>query len=172
MEHVRESFTQSPQKSTIKASVEDFTETSEVHSIPSALKPDEKAKGQSFCEEMQLRIETEGFIESLVFSSDEATFHLSGKVHKHNVRIWALENPNSYVEHVCNFPKVNVFCTISHEKVYGTFFFFKVTATGNSYLDMLQLWLLPQLEQDIKGLIFQQDGAPPHYHLDVRNEMN
>ncbi|KAJ4437089.1 hypothetical protein ANN_17224 [Periplaneta americana] len=45
------------------------------------------------------------------------------------------------------------------------------TVAGNSYLDMLQLWL-PQLEQDIEGLIFQQDGAPPHYHLDVRNELN
>ncbi|KAJ4435043.1 hypothetical protein ANN_23616 [Periplaneta americana] len=48
----------------------------------------------------------------------------------------------------------------------------KATVTGNSYLDMLQLWLLPQLEQDIEGLIFQQDGAPPHYHVDIRNELN
>ncbi|KAJ4429906.1 hypothetical protein ANN_22110 [Periplaneta americana] len=40
------------------------------------------------------------------------------------------------------------------------------------YLDMLQLWLLPQLEQDIEDLIFQQDWATAHYHLDVRNELN
>ena len=49
-------------------------------------------------------METEGFIESLVFS-DEATFRRSGKVHKHNVKIWALENPNSYAEHVQAPPK-------------------------------------------------------------------
>ncbi|KAJ4438895.1 hypothetical protein ANN_14849 [Periplaneta americana] len=47
----------------------------------------------------------------------------------------------------------------------------EATVTDNSYLDMLQLWLLPQLEQDI-GIIFQQGGAPPHYQLDVKNEMN
>ena len=104
--------------------------------------------------------------------SVEATFHLSGKVQKHNIRIWALENPNSYVEHVRDSPKLNVFCAISHEKVYGPFLFFEATVTGNSYLDMLQFWLLPQLAQDIESLIFQQDGAPAHYYLDVRNELN
>ncbi|KAJ4438966.1 hypothetical protein ANN_14920 [Periplaneta americana] len=69
-----------------------------------ALKPDDNAKRQSFCEEMQLRMEIEGFIELLVFG-DEATLYLSVKVHKHNVRIWALENRNSYVEHVRDSPK-------------------------------------------------------------------
>ena len=26
--------------------------------------------------------------------SDEATFHVSGKLHKHNVRIWGSEHPH------------------------------------------------------------------------------
>jgi hypothetical protein len=48
----------------------------------------------------------------LVFS-DEATFHLSGKVNRHNVRIWGTENPHATVQHERDSLKVNVFCAIS-----------------------------------------------------------
>ncbi|KAJ8875944.1 hypothetical protein PR048_023852 [Dryococelus australis] len=109
VEHVRESFMQSLQKSTATASGElDIPQ-------PTALKPDDKAKRLSFYEEMQIKMETDGYSKSLVFS-DQATFHLSGKVHKHNVKIWGLENPKGYVEHVCDSTKLNVFCAISHQK--------------------------------------------------------
>jgi len=39
--------------------------------------------------------------------SDEVTFHLSGKVNRHNVRIWGTENPHEIVEHVRDSPKLN-----------------------------------------------------------------
>jgi hypothetical protein len=44
-------------------------------------------------------------------------------------------------------------------------FFTETTITGIVYLDMLQQFLIPQLdEDDQEGRIhFQQDGAPPHY---------
>ena len=44
------------------------------------------------------------------------------------------------------------------------------TITGIVYLDMLQEFLIPQLdEDDQEGRIhFQQDGAPPHYLGEVR----
>ena len=37
--------------------------------------------------------------------------------------------------------------------------------TGSNYLDMLQLLPEPQLQQDgiLASVIYQQDGAPPHY---------
>ncbi|KAJ4430933.1 hypothetical protein ANN_19526 [Periplaneta americana] len=144
VERVRESFRRSPQKSTVNASRELNIPQQTVWKILrkslkfhpyrlqllQALKPDNKAKRQCFCEEMQLTMVTEDFIESLVFS-DEGTFHLSGKVHKHNVRIWALEKPNNYVKHVRDSPKVNMFCAISREKMYGPFFFVEATVTGN-----------------------------------------
>ena len=38
--------------------------------------------------------EDEAFLKRVCFS-DEATFHVSGKLNKHNVRIWGLENPQS-----------------------------------------------------------------------------
>ncbi|GFW31127.1 hypothetical protein TNCV_2577091 [Trichonephila clavipes] len=35
--------------------------------------------------------------------------------------------------------------------------------TGSAYLDVLQLWLFPQLEEsEPSNFIWQQDGAPPH----------
>ena len=73
---------------------------------------------------------------------------------------------------MCATTPKNVLCVTSHEKVYCPFFFFQARVTGNSYLDMLQLWFLPRLEQDIEDLIFQQDGPQHHYHLNVRNELN
>ena len=37
---------------------------------------------------------------------------------------------------------------------------------------MLQNWLLPQMSEDSEKFIFQQDGAPPHWHRDVRRFLN
>jgi hypothetical protein len=50
----------------------------------------------------------------------------------------------------------------------GPFFFAKQTVTSHSYLDMLQLYAVPQLEQQGAEVILQQDGAPPHYSVIVR----
>jgi hypothetical protein len=50
----------------------------------------------------------------------------------------------------------------------------ETTITGIVYLDMLQQFLIPQLdEDDQKGRIhFQQDDAPPHYLEEVREYLN
>ena len=32
--------------------------------------------------------------------------------------------------------------------------------------------MIPQLQQEINNYIFQQDGAPPHWHRNVRNYLN
>jgi len=76
------------------------------------------------------------------------------------------------MEPVCDLPKVNVFCAVSSCEVYGPFFFVETTVTSINYLDMLQLWLMPQLEEDGEDFIFQQDGALPHFHFDVRAHLN
>jgi transposase len=70
----------------------------------------------NFHTEMQERCEEGGFRENLIFS-DESTFHISGKVNKQNVRIWGTENRRATVEHVWDFPKVNVFCAVSCNKM-------------------------------------------------------
>ena len=83
-----------------------------------------------------MQMETDGFVESIVLS-DEATFHLSGKVNRHNVSIWGAANQQVIVEHVRDSPKINVFCAISYRKIYGPFFFPERTINGN-IADMLQ----------------------------------
>ena len=40
-----------------------------------------------------------------------------------------------------------------------------------TYLDMLQEWLFPQL-QDEPNFIWQQDGTPPHWHNYIRAWLN
>jgi hypothetical protein len=49
------------------------------------------------------------------------------------------------IEHQSDSPKVNAFCGVSREKVHGPFFFTEATVTGDSFLEMLENWLLPQL---------------------------
>jgi hypothetical protein len=39
----------------------------------------------------------------------------------------------------------------------------KKTVTAMTYLNMLQLYLLPQLEDHQPNVVFQQDVAPPHW---------
>ena len=49
-------------------------------------------------------------------------------------------------------------------------FFFDGAVNGENYLEMLNNVVLPYLRQreDFNELFFQQDGAPPHYALNVR----
>ncbi|GFV95101.1 uncharacterized protein TNCV_3708961 [Trichonephila clavipes] len=54
-------------------------------------------------------------------------------------------------------------------KKYGT----TKVVTGSAYLDALQLWLFPQLEEsEPNNFIWQQDGAPPNWRLSVRDWLN
>jgi hypothetical protein len=86
---------------------------------------------------MQIQIQDERFLDSVIFS-DETTLHVSDKC-----RIWSSENPRVFLEHVRDSLKVNVFCALSKEKVYGPFFFMEMIITGIVYLDMLQQILIP-----------------------------
>ncbi|GBL83425.1 hypothetical protein AVEN_180696-1 [Araneus ventricosus] len=38
----------------------------------------------------------------------------------------------------------------------------KRSVTSNVYLDMLEVWLMPQVDSDSMDYIFQEDGAHPH----------
>jgi hypothetical protein len=95
-----------------------------------------------------------------------------GKVNHHNVCIWSTENPHATMEHVHDSPKVNVFCAVSSCKVYGPFFLAEPTVNSINYLDMLQLWLVPPLQEDSEDFILQQDGAPPHFHFHIRAHLS
>ena len=65
---------------------------------------------------------------------------------------------------------MNVWCAMSSNLVIGPYFF-EENVNGKNYLDMLQNFFWPYIQS--KGLcskiMFQQDGAPAHYSLIVRN---
>ena len=110
------------------------------------------------------------FLENIIFS-DEATFHISGRVNRHNCRIWGDENPHELYEHERDSSKVSVWCGMAKNQIYGPFFFDERTVNGASYLNMLQNFFVPKLQQVpglLRRVIFQQDGAPPHFALEVR----
>jgi hypothetical protein len=58
--------------------------------------------------QMQADMEDDESTTRLIFS-DEATFHLSGKMNRHNVRAWGTENPHATIEHQRDSSKLNVF---------------------------------------------------------------
>ena len=82
---------------------------------------------------LQQNFEDKEFPKRICFS-DEATFHVSGKLNKHNVRIWGSEHLHEIRELERNSPKVNVWCGIMCNRVIGPFFFHKTTITADFYL--------------------------------------
>ncbi|KFM68034.1 hypothetical protein X975_05352, partial [Stegodyphus mimosarum] len=105
--------------------------------------------------------------------SDEAFFHFSGIVNRHNVRIRGSENPREYSEAQRDSPKVNVWCGLMHDRVIGHFFFTEKMDSSVVYLDKLENFVFPQLEELQPHVFFlQQDGAPPHWGTIVRSSLN
>ncbi|KFM68198.1 hypothetical protein X975_25037, partial [Stegodyphus mimosarum] len=126
----------------------------------------------AFATDMLRRIEDDAeFLKRIMFS-DVASFHLSGIVNHHNVRIWRSENPHEYRETQRDSPKVNVWCGLMHDRVIGPFLFTEKTVSSVVYLDMLENFVFPQLEELQPHVFLQQDGAPPHWGTIVRSSLN
>lgn len=75
--------------------------------------------------------------------SNGSVFHLSGRVNRHNCRIWGKSNPAEILQHERDSPKLVVWCAMSSTELMGPFFFHDAsgtttTVTGNNYLEMLQ----------------------------------
>lgn len=101
-----------------------------------------------------------------IWWSDEACFKLNGHINRHNCTYWSHENPYVVLEKEVNLPGITVWAAISSSGVIGPFFF-EAPVTGERYLDMLQTFFFPQVQQQ-RDFLFQQDGAPPHYARCVR----
>jgi hypothetical protein len=115
-----------------------------------ALTPADHVASSNFSIEMLVAHDDDEDFLRLVFSN-KATFHLSGKVNRHNVHIWGAENsPQATVQNERDSPKVNIFCAILSQKVYGPFFFLEKTVTGILYLDMLSFVSSLSLRTNLK----------------------
>ena len=102
IERVRQAFQRSPMKSIRTAARQLKLPRSTVHKVLhknlrlyaykvqmlQALQPNDMPRRKEFAVNMLQRIsEDEAFLKRVCFS-DKATFHVSGKLNKHNVRIW------------------------------------------------------------------------------------
>lgn len=135
-----------------------------------------------FCEQMMQRLDNNVIQLENVLFSDESTFTLHGHVNRQNCRYWANENPHWMRElHTQNPEKVNVWAGIIGDHVIGPFFI-DGNLNGDNYLALLQNNVVPtlanlypaqanpQVPADV--IWFQQDGAPPHYRIDVRHYLD
>ena len=48
----------------------------------------------------------------------------------------------------------------------------ELTITERTYLDMLENWLMPQMNEGSDDYVFQQDGCLAHLHNDVQDYLN
>jgi len=116
----------------------------------------------------------EGFEKNIIFS-DEAIFHLSGHVNRHNTRYWSDSNPHITFETQQFDPRVMVWCGIHDFKIIGPYFF-SGTVNALSYKECLEETLIPYLEnvslRVLRNIMFQQDGAPAHYATTIREFLN
>jgi hypothetical protein len=119
--------------------------------------------------------DNEGYLQRVMFT-DEATFHINGCVNCYNCRIWGSQELNESFEYERDTPKVNVCCGLPQDRMVGPLFFVERTTTGEIYLDLLQQFVFPQVDEiereNATGVVFQQDGVLLHFSLQVRLAMN
>lgn len=141
------------------------------------LQEDDPDRRIQFCEVMSERIIHNPAYTKTICFSDECTFFLNGNVNRQNVRYWSDENPHIFRENHTQTPeKVNVWAGILGDHIIGPIFLDE-NLTGVLYLNLLQNVIHPQIEETVANnrvefenpVIFQQDGAPPHFFRPVRD---
>jgi len=105
--------------------------------------------------------------DAVLICGDEAHFHLNSCVNKRNFRYWSETNPQQVHERPLHSARVTVWCAIAEFGVVGPYFFeeggITVTVTSDCYIEMLENFLRPLLEEmDVVDAWFQQDGATAH----------
>lgn len=137
-----------------------------------SLEPNDYEARMVFCRWLLNRdIEEYHFLKKILWT-DEARFDQEGVFNYHNMHVWATENPRAMRESSFQHRfSLNVWAGVVDDVLVGPHFF-EGNLTGVKYLDFLQ-HNLPQLldqltQQQREELIFQQDGAPPHFTNDVR----
>ena len=104
-----------------------------------------------------------------IFWSDEAYIHLNGDFSRYHCRIWSESNPHKFITKPLYSLKVSVLVGFTADFCVEPFFFDE-NVSLESYLEMLQHHLLPQLDhkRKLSSVMFMQDGAPAHFSVKVR----
>uniref|UniRef100_A0A8C4XDY3 Transposase n=1 Tax=Erpetoichthys calabaricus TaxID=27687 RepID=A0A8C4XDY3_ERPCA len=99
-----------------------------------------------------------------------AIFHTSGSVNRHNCVFWCADNPHITIEVEHKSPGVMVWVGVSYDGIDGPYFL-EGNVTGDRNLNLLVNDVIPELQnrQNFNRIWWQQDGAPPHFAINVRN---
>ena len=76
------------------------------------------------------------------------------------------------IEHVPCTPQVNVWCGLLHDGFVGPNLFAENTVTSTIYMNVLEGFAFPQIEDLQPDIVFQQDGTHPHSAFAVRAVLN
>lgn len=120
-------------------------------------------------------IEERHFFRKILWT-DESLFTRAGIFNSHNMHHWDQQNPHRTREQSFQTRfSINIWCGILGDQLIGPHIF-DGTVNGTNYLDFLQ-HALPNLLDGLNNverdkLIFQQDGAPPHFNATVRQWLN
>ncbi|KAJ8874837.1 hypothetical protein PR048_022726 [Dryococelus australis] len=72
--------------------------------------------------------------------------------------------PNGVFEYVRDSPKVNVWYWLMHDRVVGLCMLTENTVTGAKYLDMLELYVFPQIDDSGREQCIQSTATPDMIH--------
>lgn len=105
-----------------------------------------------------------------IMFTDEAKIQINGCINQHNCRIWDSIKPHVTHKSVHDSPKQNVWCGLMCNHIFGPFVFTEKTINCAIFLDTLELFLFPQLDDlpNAGNIYLQMDRAPPHYRDLVR----
>jgi hypothetical protein len=90
-----------------------------------------------------------------------------------NIYIWVKQNPHFFGEVAQHPPYVMMWAAVASELIIGPYFF-DVSVTSESYLELLSHWLIPELDNVslLNSVILQQDRSPAHYAANVHAFLN
>ena len=96
--------------------------------------------------------------------SDEAHFTMDGSVNRYNCVIWSYENPHRHLTKSLHPARVTVWIGFS-ARYKLTPIIFEENVTAERYHQILNEKVFPELRRRCKlqTLVFQHDGAPPHF---------
>ncbi|CAF3664629.1 unnamed protein product [Rotaria sordida] len=125
-----------------------------------ALNEDNPDRRLEFCEWILDSTQDDQTLLDQILWTDEATFRTNDRVNRHNCVYWSDTNLYFIIEQELNVPQVIVWEGIWSNGVIGPFFF-----KDN---------IIPQLREHsaFQTMIWQQDGAPPHYGQIVRDYLD
>lgn len=130
----------------------------------------------NFCNWLQERInEDRNFLNKIIWT-DESYFSNSGMFNRNNEHFWSIVNPRQNREirnqHRFGF---NVWVGLWNNQIIGPYIY-EGTLNGIRYLQFLSGQMLDYLDgiplNQLQDLWWQQDGAPPHNAVRVREFLN